>query len=577
MTKFKLGTELTIKEYNWLEDNILNTVDPYQAYLDYLKEKHGPCKNNYFANKNCLSTLPSFNGMHRHHDYEDVVAALSRSDVAKANKWEYQEAKNLSYCKPAEHALLHILIAEKGELGIYGAMKILNENYVEPKLKAILEDRLNKSATAFLWNKAVVVEAVDQLNTYRLSYMHITTGGGKSTGGQEAAKAVNRDFIVLAPTKNIYKSWIKHNSTNPRFKGAYSYTKFCNIYNVLNLNNTLVIADEAHHLCEKGKGKWGDALINAFETNIGMMLLGLSASKFRAKNRTKADKTMEEVWHRVFQGHVAQGIEDLPEGIEKGIFAPITYICACYDKKHLADLISLTSAGTNSSRKTALRGKLDVLKNETNIAALLNKYQPEKFIRDLVFIEHIGDTEVLNTETGMLETVNDYEQAKEAIKTARPELTDDNFRIVHSRQSDKINDAAFRWFEDETTEDARYLVSVGMVKEGYHPNVLTGGIIFRRVGAGTVFEQLLGRFAVLKYLAKYNITVFDFVDAVRSAKFKFESGTGIKGGTRPEVIQKLSKLESCGVQVLDYKAELDELSKEVIKDTYAPVFNFEEL
>ena len=573
--KFKAGADITLAEYKWLEENILNTVDPYHTYLYYLKDKHGACRNNYFANKNCASVLPSFNGMHRHHDFENLVAALSRPEVAIANKWEYQEAKNLTYCRPAEHILLHVLIAELGQLGVYGAMMLLANSTIDPKLRQILTERLNNSAVVFTWNQTVVLNAVDQLNTYKLCYMHVATGVGKSTSAVEVAKAVNRDFIVLSPTTLINRGWSSHNENNPHFKGSYTYTKFMKM-KADNLSGMLIIADESHHLLDKGHGKWGEAVLNAIANNKDLMVLGLSASKFRAKNRKKQDNTMEEVWHRIFQGHVARGIEDMAEGIEKGILAPVKYICACYNQKALNQLVSLNNTNANTQKQKSLKGKLDLLKNETNVVNLLNRYQSEKFIRDLVFIEHIGETEVANETTGLIEKVNDFEQAKAAIKAARPYLTDDNFRIVHSQQSEEINEANFKWFEEEA-DDARYLVSVGMVKEGYHAEILTGGIIFRRIGAGTVLEQILGRFAVLKEKAKHNIVIFDFVDAIRSARFSFEGGNKGSARQRPEVIQKLSQLEACGVQVIDYNQQVEDLANEVTNNVLEPTFTIEEL
>ena len=51
---------------------------------------------------------------------------------------------------------------------------------------------------------------------------------------------------------------------------------------------------------------------------------------------------MEEVWNLIFQGHVAQGIEDIAEGIEKGVLAPIKYICACYNKEAINDTLTLS-------------------------------------------------------------------------------------------------------------------------------------------------------------------------------------------------------------------------------------------
>ena len=579
MKKFKAGTDLTLAEYNYLEDNVLNSSDPYDSYLEYLKEKHGPCKNNYFATKACISSLQSFNGMHRHHDREDTVASLSSSEVAKANPWEWQEARNLTYCRPAEHALIHILNAEQNDLGIFGAMKILNTHTnMDAKIKDLLVERINDCAVARLWNQAVVYDAVNLLNTYNRCYMHICTGGCKSTSALEVAKSVNRRFYVLSPFKKINETWKARNAgTNPRFIDAMSYTAFAKTYNTLNLNNVLIVADEAHHLLDKKNTTWGPALLAAIENEPSLMLLGLSASKFRAKNRRKADGTMEEVWNLIFQGHVAQGIEDIAEGIEKGVLAPIKYICACYNKEAINDTLTLSRCGSNSAQKAILRNKLDILANEMNIVNILNKYQPEHMIRDLVFIEHIGSKGVVNIKTGLVEQVNDFENAKAAIMKARPELTDDNFRIVHSKQSYNVNEDAFKWFETEA-DDARYLVSVGMVKEGYHPDILTGGIIFRRIGAATVFEQILGRFAVLKEKSKYNITVFDFVDAIRSSKYKFEANSGSSNrGIRPDVIQKLSQLNIEGCSVIDYNAQLDDITRALNQDLIAPVFTAEEL
>jgi hypothetical protein len=287
---------------------------------------------------------------------------------------------------------------------------------------------------------------------------------------------------------------------------------------------------------------------------------------------------MEAVWNRVFEGHVAQGIKDIAEGIEKGVFAPITYVCACYDKKAIDETISLCAEWRDTEKKVSLRNKLDLLQNQANITNILRTYQPETMIRDLVFIEHISEVTVFNPTTGLVEKVNDYEQAKESIKAAYPHLTDDNFRIVHSKQTPDENKKAFEWFETEA-DDARYLVSVGMIKEGYHPEILTGGIIFRRIGAGTVFEQILGRFAVLMSKAKHKITVFDFVDAIRSSQFKFEAGlsSGTSKRVRPDVIQKLSELTACGVNVIDYTQDFLDLTSEIVAETCAPVFTFEEL
>ena len=47
-----------------------------------------------------------------------------------------------------------------------------------------------------------------------------------------------------------------------------------------------------------------------------------------------------------------------------------------------------------------------------NIVNILNKYQPEHMIRDLVFIEHIGSKGVVNIKTGLVEQVDDFEKCE---------------------------------------------------------------------------------------------------------------------------------------------------------------------
>ena len=62
-------------------------------------------------------------------------------------------------------------------------------------------------------------------------------------------------------------------------------------------------------------------------------------------------------------------------------------------------------------------------------------------------------------------------------------------------------------------------------------------------------------------------------------KFKFETGngTGNSRAVRPEVVQKLSTLTSCGVQVIDYVEKLNELKGAMETENCAPVFTVEEL
>ena len=94
---------------------------------------------------------------------------------------------------------------------------------------------------------------------------------------RKAGKSVKNDIRANAPKKTgaYSKSWTvkttKETSDSLELT-VYSPSKY-----------------QLAHLLEKGHGKWGEAVIKAIENNTNLMVLGLSASKFRAKNRKKVD------------------------------------------------------------------------------------------------------------------------------------------------------------------------------------------------------------------------------------------------------------------------------------------------
>lgn len=88
---------------------------PYQDLVDYLKEKYGPARYNYFYKDNCRSRRPEVSrtteGLICHHIREDMGGNLSNKSQAIIQPYEWQLKQNLVYCNLLEHLLLHFKIA----------------------------------------------------------------------------------------------------------------------------------------------------------------------------------------------------------------------------------------------------------------------------------------------------------------------------------------------------------------------------------------------------------------------------------------------------------------------------------
>lgn len=118
----------------------------YDELVQFLINKYGPAKYDYFTNEFCTvknhKVTRTNEGLFCHHIDEDKAIMLSHDNFAAKNPFEYQKADRLVYCNFLEHFLLHILIIEKpksknsnqGEIqGIGGAVnyicKQLNDLY----------------------------------------------------------------------------------------------------------------------------------------------------------------------------------------------------------------------------------------------------------------------------------------------------------------------------------------------------------------------------------------------------------------------------------------------------------------
>lgn len=114
----------------------------YKQLVEYLLNKYGPSKYDYFIKDNFKSKNTKVSrtkeGLFCHHIDEDKAIMLSDPSHAKNNPFSYQKADRLVYCNYLEHMLLHLKIIEGplnkdaniGELPGLGGIV----NYLAPEL-----------------------------------------------------------------------------------------------------------------------------------------------------------------------------------------------------------------------------------------------------------------------------------------------------------------------------------------------------------------------------------------------------------------------------------------------------------
>lgn len=105
----------------------------YRQYCDYLKQKYGNAKFDYFSKSFVKNPRISRTkeGLYCHHIFEDSAIDLSNPIWAKKHSYEYQKAENLCYCDLLEHLFLHILICEypmteEGSFELVGIGGVIN-------------------------------------------------------------------------------------------------------------------------------------------------------------------------------------------------------------------------------------------------------------------------------------------------------------------------------------------------------------------------------------------------------------------------------------------------------------------
>ena len=93
----------------------------YDEYVQYLLNKYGGAKHDYFWTRECRSksnVTRGNEGLECHHIDEDKHILLCEPLFARMH-WETQTADRLVYADKIEHILLHIKIANMGTAGDY--------------------------------------------------------------------------------------------------------------------------------------------------------------------------------------------------------------------------------------------------------------------------------------------------------------------------------------------------------------------------------------------------------------------------------------------------------------------------
>ena len=95
---------------------IINELNmTYYEMVDYLIQKYGGAKYDYFPTPECKSKNPKVTrtdeGLFCHHIDEDKGGNLSQKFSAKHQPYEWQKKERLVYCNILEHLILHIKIA----------------------------------------------------------------------------------------------------------------------------------------------------------------------------------------------------------------------------------------------------------------------------------------------------------------------------------------------------------------------------------------------------------------------------------------------------------------------------------
>lgn len=493
----------------------------YKQYCNYLKEKYGESKYNYFPNGNRRSQ----EGLFLHHIGEIEIASLSNKDIAKANEPKYQEPEYLCYCDYLEHALLHIMIGEETagsrNLGLHGdnlfiipAMRsffeegIKQNNYNDAYYNRIKNDKdvynliwqryndtVEKADIVIDYNKVLYLQMEEALEKHNKALVVLGTGLGKTTTALQYLWKHQCRALVICPNNLIKNGWEAYGD----WVETITYQSFANEYKDTDYSQYgLVILDEAHHIgydeeSNKGAEIWSKGIRYILKHNI--KVLGLTATPDR-NDGVKLGRTL-------FKDCVCEGLA-VEDAIEKHIIHPFSYVTAIYDTNKLVQEVKDKYYSEDEECKK-LFGQLDLAINNTiTMRQLFTKYLgkfPNTLRKGIIFIQEIADKEYV----------------LDIFKQIFPKLNNENkFRCIDSKMNLEEVETNRKWFEET---DEGYLIAINMISEGAHYKGVNTLIMFRRTQSYLVYTQQLGRIITLIKDENPNAIVFDLVNNVENIRY----------------------------------------------------------
>lgn len=519
---------------NYTEYSTVSTKS-YIDYCNYLLEKYGAVDGDYFS----ANFTPNTSIKRRdenlfiHHMREDKVANLSNIDVARANDFEYQKARNLVYANLLEHILLHIMIGEQNyTLGFGGAELMISqandyisdaEDYaiVLEMLKERLRNDLASCETLLQHNATVFYELDDTLSKHDRALVVIGTGLGKTTTALAYIRKYGMRGLVLGPNRVITDAWEKNDDVD-----TYTYQWFMTNYQTIDYSKYgVMICDEAHHCAAP---KWGEGIRYALDNGL-IKVMGLTATPKENK-----DKKNLETSRQFFQNHVCQGFTVL-DGIEREIIHDFSYVGAIYDTTGIKETCGKCS-------DTALLGELDLALNNTpTVKEILTRHMPNNKRKGIIFVSNI-------------------EAIGEAIDIMKDIYPNVEYRAMHSLMSGNEIKENRKWFKDT---DEGYLLAVNMISEGAHYKGVNTIIMFRRTQSSLVFHQQLGRIITLVRDEDPHAIVFDLVNNATN----LDAEKSFSGSLREAYKQRKErggKQKSEQIIVEDYAEKISEILKEIL-------------
>ena len=514
---------------NYTEYSTVSTKS-YIDYCNYLLEKYGAVDGDYFS----ANFTPNTSIKRRdenlfiHHMREDKVANLSNIDVARANDFEYQKARNLVYANLLEHILLHIMIGEQNyTLGFGGAELMISqandyisdaEDYaiVLEMLKERLRNDLASCETLLQHNATVFYELDDTLSKHDRALVVIGTGLGKTTTALAYIRKYGMRGLVLGPNRVITDAWEKNDDVD-----TYTYQWFMTNYQTIDYSKYgVMICDEAHHCAAP---KWGEGIRYALDNGL-IKVMGLTATPKENK-----DKKNLETSRQFFQNHVCQGFTVL-DGIEREIIHDFSYVGAIYDTTGIKETCGKCS-------DTALLGELDLALNNTpTVKEILTRHMPNNKRKGIIFVSNI-------------------EAIGEAIDIMKDIYPNVEYRAMHSLMSGNEIKENRKWFKDT---DEGYLLAVNMISEGAHYKGVNTIIMFRRTQSSLVFHQQLGRIITLVRDEDPHAIVFDLVNNATN----LDAEKSFSGSLREAYKQRKErggKQKSEQIIVEDYAEKISEI------------------